>query len=134
MAEPERTTSFAKSVEGLHHDENALDRARALRDQFAHAQEQNNEKQKPREAEKPQDGTAKGETEKSGSPMVKDDAPVLRPTPNGPMRQMTDRQAASARLGKERSDAAMKNEAAKMAQQFRSRQGKSHDHERDRDL
>jgi hypothetical protein len=129
MAEPERTTSFAKSVEGLHHEESALDRARALRDQFAHAQEQNNEKQKPREAEKPQDG--KGETGKSGSQMVRDDAPVLRPTPNGPMRQMIDRQAASARLGKERGEAARKNEAAKIAQQFKSRQGKSRDHEHD---
>jgi hypothetical protein len=93
MAEPERTTSFAKSVEGLHKEESALDRARSLRDQFTHAQEQNNEKQKPREAEKPQ-----GETEKSGSAMVKDDAPVLRPTPNGPMRQMADRQASAANV------------------------------------
>lgn len=126
MAEPERTTSFAKSIEGVHQEPSALDRARALRDQFAHAQEQNNEQQKPREAERPQ-----GETEKSGSQMVRQDAPVLRPTPNGPMRQTIDRQAAATRLGKERSDAAQKNEAAKMAQQFR--QGKSHDHDHDRD-
>src|ERR1017187_1178122 len=49
----DRPTSAAKSVEGLHHKESALDRARALRDRFTHAQEQNNEKQKPREAEKP---------------------------------------------------------------------------------
>src|ERR1035437_6839979 len=103
----DRPTSVAKSVEGLHHEESALDRARALRDQFAHAQEQNNEKQKPREAEKPQ-----GETEKSGSAMVKEDAPVLRPTPNGPMRQMADRQASSARLSKERTDSAQKLQQA----------------------
>src|ERR1039458_4405543 len=101
MAEPERTTSFAKSVEGLHHEESALDRARALRDQFVHAQEQNNEHGKPREAERPQDGSARGETEKSGSQMIKDDAPVLRPTPSGPMRQMSDRNAATARLRSE---------------------------------
>jgi hypothetical protein len=122
MAEPERTTSFAKSVEGLHHEESALDRALALRDQFARAQN-DNQKQKETEAEKPPEG----------SKMVNQDAPVLRPTPSGPMRQMTDRQASSARLGKERGDAAMKNDAAKMAQQFRSRQGKSHDHEHDRE-
>src|ERR1035438_2245332 len=91
MAEPERTTSFAKSVEGLHKEESALDRARSLRDQFTHAQEQSNQKQ----AERPR------ETEKAGSQMVKDDKPVLRPTPNGPMRQMPDRQAAVAKLGKE---------------------------------
>jgi len=128
MAEPERTTSFAKSVEGLHQEESALDRARALRDQFAHAQEQNNEKQKPREAERPQDG----ETEKSGSQMIKEDAPVLRPTPSGPMRQMPDRYAAATKLGKEHDSADARLEAAKKVQEaFKARQGKSHDHERD---
>ena len=129
MAEPERTTSFAKSVEGLHKEESALDRARSLRDQFTHAQEQNNEKQKPREAEKPQ-----GETEKSGSAMVKDDAPILRPTPNGPMRQMADRQASAAKLSKERNDSAQKLEQAQqMRDAFKERQQKSPDHGHDRD-
>jgi hypothetical protein len=129
MAEPERTTSFAKSVEGLHKEESALDRARSLRDQFTHAQEQNNEKQKPREAEKPQ-----GETEKSGSAMVKDDAPVLRPTPNGPMRQMADRQASAARLSKERTDSAQKlQQAQQMRDAFKERQQPSHDHGNDRE-
>lgn len=96
MAEPERTTSFAKSVEGLHKEESALDRARSLRDQFTHAQEQNNEKQKPRETARQQ-----GETEKSGSQMVKQDAPALQPTPNGNMRQAADRFAAYRKLAKE---------------------------------
>jgi hypothetical protein len=123
----DRPTSVAKSVEGLHHEESALDRARALRDQFAHAQEQNNEKQKPREAEKPQ-----GETEKSGSQTVKEDAPVLRPTPSGPMRA-PDRQLAYGKVAKERSAENRKIEAAKIAQDFKARQGKSHDHERDRE-
>ena len=127
MAEPERTTSFAKSVDGLHKEESALDRARALRDQFAHAQEQNNEKQKPREAEKPH-----GETEKSGSQTVKEDAPVLRPTPSGPMRS-PDRQIAYGKVAKERTAEDRKIEAAKIAQQFKARQGKSHDHDRDHD-
>ena len=125
----DRPTSVAKSVEGLHHDENALDRARSLRDQFTHAQEQNNEKQKPREAEKPQ-----GETEKSGSAMVKDDAPVLRPTPNGPMRQMADRQASAAKLSKERTDSAQKlQQAQQMRDAFKERQQPSHDHGNDRE-
>jgi hypothetical protein len=129
MAEPERTTSFAKSVEGLHKDESALDRAKSLRDQFTHAQEQNNEKQKPREAEKPQ-----GETEKSGSQMVSTDAPVLRPTPNGPMRQMADRQASAAKLSKERSDSAQKlQQAQQMRDAFKERQQPSHDHGNDRE-
>ena len=128
MAEPERTTSFAKSVEGLHKEESALDRARSLRDQFTHAQEQNNEKQKPREAEKPQ------ETEKSGSQMVATDAPVLRPTPNGPMRQMADRQASAAKLSKERSDSAQKLEQAQqMRDAFKDRQAPSRDHGNDRE-
>jgi hypothetical protein len=125
MAEPERTTSFAKSVEGLHHEDSALDRARALRDQFQHAQQQHAEK--PREAERPH-----GESEKSGSQMVRQDAPVLRPTPNGVMRQMVDRQAATARLGKERGGEQKKIDAAKMAQQFKAKQGRSHDHDRER--
>jgi hypothetical protein len=128
MAEPERTTSFAKSVEGLHKEESALDRARSLRDQFTHAQEQNNEKQKPREAEKPQ------ETEKSGSQMVATDAPVLRPTPNGPMRQMADRQASAAKLSKERNVSAQKLEQAQqMRDAFKENQQKSPDHGHDRE-
>ena len=128
MAEPERTTSFAKSVEGLHKEESALDRAKSLRDQFTHAQEQNNEKQKPREAEKPQD------TEKSGSQMVSTDAPVLRPTPSGPMRQMADRQASASKLSKERNDSARKlQEAQQMRDAFKDRQQKSPDHGHDRE-
>jgi hypothetical protein len=128
MAEPERTTSFAKSVEGLHKEESALDRARSLRDQFTHAQEQNNEKQKPREAEKPQD------TEKSGSQMVSTDAPVLRPTPSGPMRQMADRQASASKLSKERGDESRKlQEAQQMRDAFKERQQKSPDHGHDRE-
>jgi hypothetical protein len=128
MAEPERTTSFAKSVEGLHKEESALDRAKSLRDQFTHAQEQNNEKQKPREAEKPQD------TEKSGSQMVSTDAPVLRPTPSGPMRQMADRQASAAKLSKERNDSAQKlQQAQQMRDAFKERQQKSPDHGHDRE-
>lgn len=130
----ERTTSFAKSVEGLHHEESALDRARALRDQFVHAQEQNNEHQKSREAEKPQGGTQKGETEKSGSQMVREEMPVMRPTPNGPMRQMADRQANASRVAKEHSDAERKLEAARKLQEaLKARQAKSHDQEHDRD-
>jgi hypothetical protein len=128
MAEPERTTSFAKSVEGLHKEESALDRARSLRDQFTHAQEQNNEKQKPREAEKPQD------SEKTGSQMVATDAPVLRPTPNGPMRQMADRQAAMSKLSKERTQQAQKlQEAQQMRDAFKERQQPSRDHGNDRE-
>src|SRR5260370_37905154 len=128
MAEPERTTSFAKSVEGLHHEESALDRARALRGQFAHAQEQNNEKQKPREAEKPQ-----GETEKSGSQMVRNDRPLMRPTPSGPMRATPDRYAAATKLGKEHDNADAKIEPARKLQEaFKARQGQCHDHEQDR--
>jgi hypothetical protein len=120
----DRPTSAAKSVEGLHHEESALDRARSLRDQFVHAQN-DNQKQKATEAEKPP----------AGSQMVRQDAPVLRPTPSGPMRQMPDRQASAVKLGKEHDNADAKLEAARKAQEaFKARQGKSHDHERDRDL
>jgi hypothetical protein len=119
----DRSTSFAKSVEGLHHEESALDRARSLKEQFVRAQN-DNQKQKETEAEKPP----------AGSQMVRQDAPVLRPTPSGPMRQMPDRQAAAARLGKEHDNADARIEAARKAQEaFKARQGKSHDHERDRE-
>jgi hypothetical protein len=119
----DRSTSFAKSVEGLHHEESALDRARSLRDQFVRAQN-DNQKQKETEAEKPP----------AGSQMVKQDAPVLRPTPSGPMRGTPDRYAAAMKLGKEHDKADAKIEAARKAQEaFKARQGKAHDHDRDRE-
>jgi hypothetical protein len=124
----DRPTSFAKSVEGLHHEKSALDEARALRDDFNHAQKQNNQKQKPREAEKPQ-----GETEKSGSPMIKDDRPRPQLTPNGPMRTGPDRYASKTKLNKEhRSADAKVEEARKLQQSLKAIQGKS-DHNPDRD-
>ena len=118
----DRPTSVAKSVEGLHHEESALDRARALREQFARAQN-DNQHQKERQTEKP-----------VGSQMVKEDAPALRPSPTGPLRQMPDRQAAAAKLGKEHDNAGARIEAAQKAQEaFKARQQQSHDHDRDRE-
>jgi hypothetical protein len=123
MADPERTSSFAKNVEGLHHEESALDRARALKEQFAHAQEQNNQKQ----AERPR------ETEKIGSQMIREDRPAPRPTPPGPMREL-DRRDAYAKVDRERDNADAKIEAARKAQEaFKARQhGLDHDRDRDR--
>ena len=81
------------------------------------------EQQKERQTERPP---------AEGSQMVKNDAPVLRPTPSGPMRRTPDRYAAATKLGKEHDSADAKIEAARKAQEtFKSRQGKSHDHERD---
>ena len=120
----DRPTSFAKSVEGLHHEESALDRARALRDQFARAQN-DNQQQKERQTERPPG---------AGSQMIRQDAPGLRPTPTGPMRAGPDRYAAATKLGKEHDKADAKIEAAKKAQEaFNARQGKTHDRERDRE-
>jgi hypothetical protein len=120
----DRPTSVAKSIEGLHQEESALDRARALRDQFAHAQEQNNQKQ----AERPR------ETEKAGSQMIREDRPELRPTPSGPMRQMADRQASVAKLAKEHDNEDARIDAARKAQEaFKARQHSlDHDHDRER--
>jgi hypothetical protein len=119
----DRPTSAAKSVEGLHHEESALDRALALREQFARAQN-DNQKQKETEAEKPP----------AGSQMVKEDRPVLRPTPSGPMRQAPDRYAAATKVGKEHDNADAKIEAARKAQEaFKARQQQSHDHDHDRE-
>ena len=119
----DRPTSVAKSVEGLHQEESALDRARALREQFTRAQN-DNQQQKERQTEQPP----------VGSQMVKEDAPALRPSPTGPMRQMPDRQAAVAKLGKEHDNAAARIEAAQKAQEgFKARKQQTHDHERDRE-
>jgi hypothetical protein len=119
----DRPTSAAKSVEGLHHEESALDRALALREQFARAQN-DNQKQKETEAEKPP----------AGSQMVKEDRPVLRPTPSGPMRQAPDRYAAATKVGKEHDNADAKIEAARKAQEaFKARHQQSHDHDHDRE-
>ena len=118
----DRPTSYAKGVEGLHHEESALDRARALRDQFSRAQN-DNQQQKEQQTERPP---------AEGSQMVRQDAPALRPTPTGPMRAGPDRYAAATKLGKEHDKADAKIEAAKKAQEaFKARQGKSHDRERD---
>src|ERR1700676_4925349 len=103
----DRPTSVAKSVEGLHHEESALDRARALRDQFARAQN-DNQQQKESQTERPP---------AEGSQMVKEDAPSLKPTPSGPMRDAPDRQASAAKLEKEHGSANAKLDAAKRAQE-----------------
>lgn len=122
----DRPTSAAKSIEGLHQKESALDRARALRDQFARAQNGNQQQQqKGRQTERPP---------AQGSQMIKEDAPSLKPTPRGPMRQMADRQASVTKVRKEQDIAAARIAAAKKAQEtFKARQGKSHDHELDRE-
>src|SRR5712671_6578377 len=120
----DRPTSFAKSVEGLHHEESALDRARALREQFSRAQN-DNQQQKERQTERPP---------AEGSQMVRQDAPGPRPAPTGPMRAGPDRYAAATKLGKEHDKSDAKIEAAKKSQEaFKARHGKSHDHERDRE-
>ena len=122
----DRPTSIAKSVDGLHKEESALDRARALREQFARAQN-DNQQQKERQTER-QTETPPG----AGSPMIRADAPVLRPTPSGPLRAGPDRYAAATKLGKEHDKADAKIEAAKKKQEaFKARQGQSHDRERD---
>ena len=120
----DRPTSVAKNVEGLHQEENALDRARPLGEQFARAQN-DNQQQKESQTERPP---------AEGSQTVKEDAPVLKPTPSGPMRGMPDRQASAAKLTKEHNKADAKIDLARKAmKEFRAQQAKSHDHERDRE-
>jgi len=112
----ERSTSFSKSLEGLHHEENALDKTSPLKDKFEPAKEQDNEP-----GPHPVD-------EGRGSDTVKTDAPHLRPTPSGPMRDVPDRYAAATKLGKERDEA---DERIRKAIQAKARQrGKDQDRER----
>jgi len=123
----DRATSFAKGLDGLAQKDSALDRARSLKEQFNRAAT-HQEHQLSRETEQAKSGT------QQGSQMVKEDAPVLKPTPSGPMRQIPDRQAYAAKLQKEHDSEAAKLETAKKAQEtYNARHGKSHDHERDRE-
>lgn len=121
----ERTTSFAKSVEGLVHEESALDRARRVRDAF-NERNAGTEHQKQDEAERLQ----------SGSRTVQEDAPVLKPAPAGPLRHQPDSQAAYGRLAEERAEANQKLAAARRAHEaIKNREGqqRSRDPERDRE-
>jgi len=112
----ERSTSFSKNVEGLHHEKNALDKTSPLKDKFEAAKEQDNEP-----------GPHLVDTGR-GSDMVKEDAPHLRPTPSGPMRDIPDRYASATKLGKERDEA---DERIRQAIEAKARQrGKDKDRER----
>lgn len=123
----ERATSIAKSLDGLAQKDSALDRALKLKDLYnrtANPQEH----QQTREADQSRNG------DQQGSKMVKEDAPTLRPTPSGPMRQMTDDKIYDAKLQKERANEEAKIEAARKAQEaFKDRQQQDRDQERDRE-
>jgi hypothetical protein len=122
----DRATSLAKNVDGLVQQESALDRARSLKEQFDRAQNQQ-EHQKSRETEQ-----AKGGAQQRS--MIKDDAPVLRPTPSGPMRDGPDRNAFNAKLQQERANEAQKlQEAEKLREALKARQQQDRDQERDRE-
>jgi hypothetical protein len=119
MADPvERATSFAKKVKDLHHEENALDRTLPLKARFNPAPEQDNQPPK--------------ESDKSGSKMVRQDAPVLRPTPSGTMRVSPDRYAAASKLGKEH-DAEEEKLKAALKAKARQRLGQEKDRDEGRE-
>jgi hypothetical protein len=121
-----RGTSAAKNVDGLAQQESVLDRARALKEQFNRAAS-HQEQQQSKETEQSQSGVQQAS-------MTKEDAPVLRPTPTGPMRQGPDRAASTERLQKAHDSEAIKLEAARKAlETIKSRQGNSHDLDRDRE-
>lgn len=100
----DRTTSFAKSVEGLHHEPSALDRVRSLGESIARWFQGEPEPAAP--------------TERTGSRMVQEDAPVLQPTPAGPMRWQTDHVISYGRVAKEREHARRKLRSAEMKHEF----------------
>jgi hypothetical protein len=123
----DRATSFAKSQDALAQKENALDRARSLKEQYNRAAN-HQEHQQSKETEQSKSAT------QQGSQMVKKDAPALAPKPNGPMRQIPDRQAFAAKLAKEHDNAEAKIEAArKLQESFKARQQQDRDQERDRE-
>lgn len=119
---PDRDTSVSKKVEGLHEEENALDREDNLKKQFE-AKEQDNS----------QPGLRPKGPEMGGSRMVREDAPGLSPTPSGRMRVVPDRFAAIRKLERERQEAAAQNEAAKAWQKFQDQQREGADREQNND-
>lgn len=122
----ERATSIAKSLDGLAQKDSALDRALKLKELYNRAANQQ-EHQQSKETEQAKSGT------QQDSQMIKDDALKLRPTPSGPMRQMTDEKIYAAKLQKERANEEAKIEAARKAQEaFKARQQQDRDQERER--
>jgi hypothetical protein len=100
----DRPTSVSKDINGLHEDENSLDRADSLKDKFSPAKEQDNRKQpRPRGAER------------NESKMIRADALGLRPSPEGVMRRVPDRFAAARKLEQERQAMEAQNKAAEQA-------------------
>lgn len=113
----ERSTSFSKNIEGLHNEKNALDHEKPLSDKFNPTPEQDN---KPTVV-------PPGE----GSRMVQQDAPHLRPTPSGPMRDIPDSYASATKLGKEH-DAADERIRKAIEAKARQREGREKDQGRER--
>ena len=116
----ERTTSFAKTIEGLTQPESALDRAIRLRDAFLDRYSQ------------PEHERAQERGDERGSQLIREHAPALRPSPSGPMRAPADRQASRTRLANEYERENGKISAAELAHRWRQRQ-QQHGPERDRD-
>ena len=111
----DRTTSFAKSVEGLHHEPSALDRVKDLTVRIAMWFQP--EPERPRAPERVQEG----------SRMVQADAPALRPTPSGPLRWGVDRQSAYTRLAAERKQERRKIRKAELKHDFSQRTAPTRD-------
>jgi hypothetical protein len=118
---PDRDTSVSKKIDGLHEDENALDRTTNLKDKFDPAKEQDNRKP----------GLRPKGAERDGSRMIREDAPGLQPTPPGQIRRVPDRFAAIRKLEQDRKEAEAQNEAAKAWQKFQDRQRETADREQD---
>jgi hypothetical protein len=118
----DRPTSVSKDIDGLHEDENSLDRADSLKAKFSPSKEQDNRKQ-----------SRPSGPERGGSKMVREDAPGLEPRPVGVIRQVPDRFAAARKLEQERKEANTQNEAAKAWQRFQDRQREGANREQDND-
>lgn len=64
--------------------------------------------------------------------MVRQDAPGMHLRPGGALRVAPDKQAFNAKTAKEHRVEDKKNEAAKIAQEFKAKQGKTHDRDHER--
>ena len=122
----ERTTSFAKSIKGLVQTENALDRARGLKEQYDQTQQQH---QQSRQTEQAKDGS-----EQQGSQKIRQDKPAPELKPGGSMRPAARQQDARAKFARELdlSDARL-DKVRKAQEDFKKAHQHNHDHDRDRE-
>lgn len=113
--ELKRTTSHAKSVEGLYQEENALDRARALKEDFERAVNE-----QAREKTRPQERTSETPSSSGYAPK-----PEMHLRPDGPARRAVDRAIDNKQRSKENKLSQEAQRALDLAKDFKQAKQKN---------